>query len=170
MSDLPGIQEAGSRPALDFIQGILDNYAPEGGTFDVELPMGEVLKFRALTSHPEYVAFRREATEYAQQRLKGHAHPLCVPLLPKEIDSLVSVYTIKELSVEPKFDELQALRLLGAPLIVDLIISEIDKRRCKFIAEGRNPLEEAQKKSTTTPSSESGSGSPGTSTDDTPTS
>jgi len=110
----------------------LEHYGiKEGATFDVHLPRGDVLKFRALARYSALKDFYRAAAEWHQSLPKpgselAKIHPFGEHLPQDGREALVA-YTIAELSVEPKFEHLDALKLLRAPWLVEQIMLGIEQ-------------------------------------------
>lgn len=163
MSEL--VQETGGNA---FLEDLLGHYkAPDGDTYEISLPKGEVLKFRAFRTFGELSSHYREAAEFAKRLLvDGAYHASWADCLPDTPAAAMAAYTIHVLSVEPKFSQFDALRLLKAPTLVEFLMEQIDQHRMNYQT---NPVDDAKKGSRATPSSGSDCEPPATFTEDTPT-
>lgn len=109
------------------IDDFVEQYAPQEPTFELPLPGGEVLTFRILQSYEELQQFKRSASNWYSQLPKtvDVNHPF-FGHWPESSSDAMAAYTIAELSVEPKFEQLDAFKLLKAPWLVETILSSID--------------------------------------------
>lgn len=125
-----GVQGLAAETQDDPIERMLARYAPPQDEFDVVLPEGEVLRFRAFRSYAEQKQFEREAVRWYQslpmpKTEEAKAHPYG-DLIPDDAQSAIAAYTIAELSIKPKFGHPQALRMLRAAGMVGYILKSID--------------------------------------------
>lgn len=91
-------------------------------TIPVTLPGGEVLTFRGLRTMDEVRAHREAVARWF------HAIPAPLPeghlwdgIAPKTPEEAYEVFTIAELSVEPKITQLQAMQMQRAPALMEYI-------------------------------------------------
>lgn len=105
----------------DSLNAILDAYSPGERVFTVTLPGGEDLTFRTLPTYRDY----REFTERFQLWWKVFSKTEAANGL--EMGDGVAVFTVSELSVEPKIDQSSAVRLLRAPAVMMTLINAIDR-------------------------------------------
>jgi len=159
-----------STPERGFTDLLLDQYGIEDdATFDIVLPGGEVLKFRAMARYEDVKAFNQSAAAWYQSlpewdspEAKNH---MWAEHLPHSAGEAIAAYTIAELSVEPKIGHLDALRLLKAPWLVNYIMSRLELGSKSIL--GRIEalrVEQAKNDSGATDGNEPNSPSPETST------
>jgi len=150
-----------------FVDSLLDNYAPAAAEFVVTLPEGEALKFRALMSSGELADFKAalmnwlEFTPYAgSPKAAGHVWE---GFLPANAYEATAAFTISHCSVEPKFSQIDALKLLKAPWLVEFVMDSVDRanRTMKSLFELKL-LEHSKNESWATDGSEPASQSPET--------
>lgn len=157
------------------IGSLLERYAPPEDVYEIELPHGERFTFRAIKSYSELRSFERDAINWFQSLpRKGSSgcdiHPF-KDHLPKDADAAVAAYSISRLSVSPKIEQLDALKMLAAPWLVRFFMKSIDigNRTIGSIYEGKL-LEDAKNESGETDGGDGSSPSPGTPSASTPTS
>jgi hypothetical protein len=172
MSD--GLSQLDGRGAADF-DALLARYAPANETYDVTLPHGERLTFRALRSYSELKQQEAAAIRWFKSLpSKGspsfEMHPF-KEFLPLDAASAIAAYNISDLSVEPKIEQRDALKMLAAPFLVNFILRSMDhaNRSIASIIETQL-LEEAKNESGATDGGGSSSPSPETPSANTPTS
>ncbi len=109
------------------IDSFVESYAPSESTFELPLPGGEVLTFRILQSYADLQTFKQAASNWYSKLPKavGKEHPF-YGRLPQNASDAMAAFTISELSVEPKLEHLDALKILAAPWLVETILSAID--------------------------------------------
>lgn len=109
------------------IDDFVESYAPGELTFSLPLPGGEVLTFRILQSYGELQEFKHAAAAWYQKLPKAvePAHPF-YGHVPESPSDAMAAFTISELSVEPRLEHLDALKILKAPWLVETILSAID--------------------------------------------
>jgi len=156
--------------AAGFVDMALEQYGiKEGSTFDVHLPRGDVLKFKALARYGALKEFYRAAGDWYQSLPKpgselAKIHPFGEHL-PRDGREALVAYTISELSVEPKFEQLDALKLLRAPWLVEQIMLGIEQgSRTMYSRSDYDKVEAAKNESGATTGTEHASSSPETST------
>jgi len=153
------------------IDQFVAEYAPAEATFELPLPGGEVLTFRIIQSYAGLQQFKQEATNWyrALPKTVDPSHPL-YGYLPDTPSEAMAAFTISELSVEPKLEHLDALKILRAPWLVETILSAIDLNN-KSIAKlwESKAVEASKKNSSETTGSDLDSQSPETVSESTPT-
>ena len=130
-SGAPGVPEA------SLVEGLLSAYGTDVDTFDVVLPKGERLRFRQFRSYGELNRFNTEAAAFARlvTGKRSQVKEEWWPHLPDDKEAAITAYTIHAMSVEPRFDQLQALKLLSAPWLVSQLMRELNARRMNYLAE-----------------------------------
>jgi len=127
------------------IEELLESYGtPE--TFEVELPKGEKLTFRHITNFAELSRFKKEANDFARILLSKNCPGPYREHAPNNMDAAIAAYTISTLSVEPRFEHIDALKLMKAPYLVQTILNQIDATRMNYLNEGFAAQVEAEKK------------------------
>lgn len=117
------------------VDSLLEEYGtPE--TFTIELPKGEVLTFRHITSYGELDKFTKEANDFARILGGSKCPPHLKALDPNSDQAAIAAFTIARLSVEPKLSDEDALKLLKAPYLVQTILNKIDATRMNFLNNG----------------------------------
>lgn len=139
------------------VDSLLEEYGtPE--TFEVELPKGEKLVFRHITSYGDLDQFTKDATNFARI-LRGNTCPPNLKALdPNSDQAAIAAFTIARLSVEPKLSDEEALKLLKAPYLVQTILNKIDATRMNFLNQAfESAVKEEKKDSSETESEETDS-------------
>ena len=154
------------------IDEFVESYAPSEMTFALPLPGGEVLTFRILQSYGELQEFKQTASAWYQKLPKAVelGHPF-YGHMPESPSDAMAAFTISELSVEPRLEHLDALKILIAPWLVETILSAIDTHN-KTISKlwEAKAVEAAKKNSSVTTGQDSGSPSAETASEPIPTS
>ena len=121
----------------DVLAGLLDNYGTDVDTFEVVLPKGEILKFRQFRTYGELSRFNQDAAAFAVKATtkKSQFPEAWWPYLPDEREAAIAAYTLHALSVEPRFEQLHALRLLSAPWLVTHLMEQLNARRMNYLAQ-----------------------------------
>lgn len=124
-----GLAETTPQSVLD-IESMLARYAPQDEIYEISLPHGERFKFRALVSYSDLKRFERDAVAWfktlpSPNSEEGKAHRWS-EFLPADATSGITAYTISALSVEPKIEQLDALKMLKAPWLVNYFMKQID--------------------------------------------
>lgn len=133
MSDMIEAAQVGG----GLIDDLLGAYAPSTATFEVSLPKGEVLTFRAFSTYSELASWKAGAAQFVKLVTGGAVPPAWQECLPQTNEEAIAAYTIAELSVEPKFSQIDAMRLLKAPWLVEHIMGQIDAHRMACLAVDR---------------------------------
>jgi hypothetical protein len=153
------------------IEDIISDYTPDA-QFSVFLGGGEEIKFRAFQSHQQY----REHQESVVSWFNTIPNPLPAGhvwegLAPTNLQDAYHVFTISTLSIEPKITQLQAMKMLKAPLLIEHLSDQIEAGlksvRSKAMAAA---IEKAKKNSDPTVGEETNSPSVETPSENTPTS
>jgi hypothetical protein len=130
-----------------FMESLLEGYAPKSETFEIVLPRGEKLSFRAFSTYRELADFKREMSAFGKKikRLDdAQNHPFFSLYKPETDDEIAAAFTIHYLSIEPKFEIAQAFGLLRAPWLAEHIVEQVDAHRMRFILD-QDAVEEQKK-------------------------
>lgn len=133
-----------SEQAPTFIDDLISNYSPKSLEFDVTLPMGEKLRFRAIEGYADLQSFRQAAKMFAQSAVGNKVYGECAPRTSEEA---IAAFTIAQLSVEPKFDQRQACQIVRCAWLCDLIITAMDINRYAFLQKMAEGVESEKKDS-----------------------
>lgn len=112
------------------LSALVESYkAPE--TFEVKLPAGETFIFRAIQTHAELVKFNNAADQFAKVAgSKKLSHEDWAEFVPVPSETAKKVYTVAELSVEPKLTQKDALELAHKlPFVLETLHAQIDLNR-----------------------------------------
>lgn len=156
------------------VDRLVREYAPDSDIYDVVLPEGEVLKFRALKGYGDLAEFKRALIDWSDhtplagaKAAKGH---IWESRLPKNTFERTAAFTIAYFSHEPQFTHVDALDLLKAPWLVEYLMNCIESANKTMRSMFESKLVEASKKgSGETGGSASSSSSPETVSESTPT-
>lgn len=145
------------------VESLLDKYGAPDGPVVVTLPEGEELRFRAITSYSDLNEFLKLAKSWCEG-VRIACAPEMKVLLPNDDATLHAAFTISELSIEPKFSQLDALKLCQAGWLVAEIMAQLDAKRMKVRIDAQTAavVEDEKKGSLPTPGTGSGSSAPAT--------
>lgn len=122
-------------PEASLVDQLIAEYGTDAEKCPIELPDGTTLIFRQLQSYSELSRFNKAAAQIVRVlRNRTQASPEIRAYLPLEDDAVIAAFTIAELSVEPKFSLLDAIRLQRAPWLVSHILQQINANRMNFLA------------------------------------
>ncbi len=80
---------------------LLSAYKTDESEFSIELPKGEVLRFRRIDNSAEYAKLSRKAVQFAKSHLKGHGSDEIKAVATDNHDIALIAYIISQLSIEP---------------------------------------------------------------------
>lgn len=111
------------------LSGLIEQYkAPE--SFDVTLPAGEVFTFRAIKSHAELVDFRKRAGVFVKAATSRALIEAWKEFAPIPAETALIAFTVSELSLEPKIEQLDALTLAkNLPWVLETMYEQIELNR-----------------------------------------
>ena len=113
---------------MDFDKLIEDYKSPE--TFDVQLPGGEVFTFRGIPTHSALVRFNQAMAVFVKSIKVTSGLDAWKPFAPITADTAGKIYTVSELSVEPKITQLEAAKLAhGAPFLFETLYDGVESNR-----------------------------------------
>lgn len=157
------------------LERLVTAYVVADEEFDVELPLGEVLRFKAIKRPSDLKAlYAAGAAMFASLPKPGTKAASVHPwngFLPETQDEFFSAFKISELSVSPKIPHLTALKLLRNAFLIEYLETAIESHSktmtsLKFV----KAVDEAKKNLMATVLNASESAAPSKSSDDTPTS
>lgn len=110
------------------LESLLASYAPEAPTYTVTLPGGEELRFATLQSYGEIEKLKAEAVKWFANQKKIPAEMVAEKgiVLPKSETDAYAAFVIHKYAVEPAFSLADAVKLCGAPWLVERIMRELD--------------------------------------------
>jgi hypothetical protein len=145
-----------TNPTLSLLDRLEAKYRIREEFFEIKLPDGETLKFKNILTISERKRLRDAVKAFADKVESGKGIPEAwKKFLPIDRDVAESLAAIAFLSAEPKFTDLDVLRLHNLPGIADLIswqIQEAHARNNDFA--DLEEIEEAKKDSAPTPLSD----------------
>lgn len=152
--------------AID-LDAVIADFTPKQEIFDVVLPDGTVLKFRAFRTRKEKKDWEAQAIKWFQDvvqnpknergSLKSQVKALG-EFVPADTDEAMNAHLIFSVSHEPKFTIKQACRLLHAPALLEHIIGQIDAaNESMYFRAQKTLIELAKKNSNETTSGEGNS-------------
>lgn len=119
---------------MSIIDEVLDRYDRKETTFEVKLPKGETFRFRHFVDADDFEAFVKGAGEFAgliekpPATFRGH--------MPKSKSVAINAFMISYLSVEPKIEQLHALKLAKRPEVFFHIINQIEGAKQAYEMDG----------------------------------
>ncbi len=139
-------------PALALLDKLEAKYAIREEFFEVQLPDGEILKFRTVRTLTQKKELKRAIFDFGERISTAKSIPAeWKKYLPIDRDVAESLAVIKLLSVEPKFTDLDILRLHAIPHIADFIAYQMmDKIRLSTDFADIEDIDEAKKDSAPT--------------------
>lgn len=137
------------------LDAIILKYSPSDEPLLIILPGGEALTFKIPTRKSELDSFLQDAARWYGKlpdwdSEAGRSH-MFGEHLPRSAAEAIDAFMISEFSVEPKFEQLDALKLLRAPWLVREIVSRInDHNKTMDAMWTKAALDAAKKNSKTT--------------------
>lgn len=129
---------------MDFDKLIADYKSPE--EFEVTLPGGEVFKFRGIPTHSALVAFNKAMATFIKSIKATCLVEEWKPYAPITPETAQKIYTVAELSVEPKITQLDAAKLAhGAPFLFETLYDGVESNRSVVFQKRAKELEEEGK-------------------------
>lgn len=119
---------------MNIIDQVLDRYERKEPNFTVTLPKGEVLTFRHFKNSDDFEQFVTSAADFAKLVDKPPAGPM-KEVMPKSRGVAINAFMVSYLAVEPKINQLQALKLTQRPEIFFHIVNAIES--AKYIYEAK---------------------------------
>ncbi len=116
---------------MSIIQSLIEKYQqePEEKIVEATLSGGEVLRFRGIRDYDELCDLKQRAAEfYKRIRSNKMNHPDMAPYLPRSGEAAATVFLLSELSVEPKLEQLDVMKMckLWKPEEVASLAAQID--------------------------------------------
>jgi hypothetical protein len=146
---------------MTLIESAIDLFASDSGeeTFVVTArhpKTGETVDFtfRRLKSYDDVVRLNREAADFAKKMLGSASRalpPAWQEVLPTEVESAVTAFTVHALAVTPEVGQLDALKLAKkAPWLLSHLMSGIEANRLSYIRSEIDEVEAEKKDSSPT--------------------
>ncbi|HLO97253.1 MAG TPA: hypothetical protein VK171_01550 [Fimbriimonas sp.] len=116
------------------LESFIEEYkAPE--TFVVTLPGGHEFKFKTIKSHTEFVGFTEKAKRFIKLTQGKSVPKDWKQFQPIHPETANKAFTVSELSLEPKFSQLDALRLAQeVPFVLETFFEKLEINRSAVFA------------------------------------
>jgi hypothetical protein len=129
---------------MDFDKLVEDYKSPE--TFEVTLPGGEVFSFKGIPTHSALVRFNQTMAVFVKSIKVTCEQEAWKPFAPITPETAYKIYTVAELSLEPKITQLDAAKLAhGAPFLFETLYDQVEQNRSVVFQKRAKELAEAGK-------------------------
>jgi hypothetical protein len=140
----PPIDVPGEPTSASIVDKLLATYEPDDKAEWVDPTDGEVYTFKTWKSSDDYEAFlQRAAAWYGKlpeaQSAEAETHPFS-GFLPASWAQAYKAFMIHEMSLAPKFEQLDALRLMKAPHLSNGMVRAIQQAARTVEAVRRNAI------------------------------
>src|SRR5687768_4153714 len=114
---------------MSVIEELLEEFREDAERpVEITLPNGRVLKFRAIRDYDELLELRQRAADFGKLVKAGKVPAELKPFAPKQAETIATVFLVSELSVEPKLEQGDVMKLCKeAPQMVAFVASELDR-------------------------------------------